>query len=424
MNHQLNSRDTPIRLPLDFDRIAKVFDTELADIALQAEISGYGSDRIRWIQQSLNKILGLRLAVDGVIGTQTRSAIRTFQKQRGLVVDGVVGANTEKALRNAFGQTPGASTASGYLPSSTRLRFEYSVAIGDWREAFLTLNGLNMHEMLRALDNLSHGNRSQLLSQRENFLRLVNMPRIDYAIKVVQTRQLPTVAPGDLAATGQVQTATDFLQAQSTDWTRIPANERMVYVMRRLIQNYGFPANGAAGLVGNLWAESGLIPNRIEGSSTSTPMKALDFNRRIINFTVDQIMNRNKPQGPKLPGVGLAQWTTPSRRTGLFRYSYRGRQLGAAILFHMDAQIDYLVNELSNKYRQVYNLLMNSNVVLEAACDEVVYSFETPGAILAPPDPISGRRRRLPRNDHRVQEVFRRRRKFARQALSLYRGGP
>ena len=69
--------------------------------ALEAEASNSGTEHIRWVQQSLNKILGLRLAVDGVMGAQTRSAIRSFQQRRGLVADGVVGAKTESALLSA-----------------------------------------------------------------------------------------------------------------------------------------------------------------------------------------------------------------------------------------------------------------------------------------------------------------------------------
>ncbi len=44
-----------------------------------------------------------------------------------------------------------------------------------------------------------------------------------------------------------------------------------------LIDDYGFPLNGAAGIVGNLDAESGLLPNRVEGSDWRTPMRSLVF---------------------------------------------------------------------------------------------------------------------------------------------------
>lgn len=61
---------------------------------------------VRWVQQSLNKILGLHLTVDGVIGTLTHNAIRNFQKRQGLAVDGVVGPQTENALTVAGAGLP------------------------------------------------------------------------------------------------------------------------------------------------------------------------------------------------------------------------------------------------------------------------------------------------------------------------------
>jgi peptidoglycan hydrolase-like protein with peptidoglycan-binding domain len=60
-----------------------------------------GSERVRWIQDSLNRILGLRLLVNGIMGPETRSAVRSFQKQKGLPVTGIVGPDTEKALLDA-----------------------------------------------------------------------------------------------------------------------------------------------------------------------------------------------------------------------------------------------------------------------------------------------------------------------------------
>ncbi len=68
---------------------------------------------IRWVQASLNKILGIKLAVDGISGPKTRSAVRTFQSQRGLSVDGIVGPQTERVLIAAgVGGPPSSSTTS------------------------------------------------------------------------------------------------------------------------------------------------------------------------------------------------------------------------------------------------------------------------------------------------------------------------
>ncbi|MCI5158211.1 MAG: hypothetical protein D3906_07165 [Candidatus Electrothrix sp. AUS1_2] len=104
---------------------------------------------------------------------------------------------------------------SGYAPSLTRQRFEEAAARSNWREAFLNLNGLNMFEMLRALNGLVRERRDALMNQSWNFRGIVNMPRIEYAMKVVQTRNLPSTAPGDLAATGQVQAAIEFLKEKT-----------------------------------------------------------------------------------------------------------------------------------------------------------------------------------------------------------------
>jgi flagellum-specific peptidoglycan hydrolase FlgJ len=55
-----------------------------------------------------------------------------------------------------------------------------------------------------------------LLNQRETYRDMVNMPRIEYAAAVVETGRLPAAAPGDLAETGQVQTAAEFLQERGS----------------------------------------------------------------------------------------------------------------------------------------------------------------------------------------------------------------
>lgn len=61
---------------------------------------------VRWAQNALNKVLGLRLAIDGRVGTQTRSAVRRFQQDRGLPVNGRMGPETARALIAAGADRP------------------------------------------------------------------------------------------------------------------------------------------------------------------------------------------------------------------------------------------------------------------------------------------------------------------------------
>jgi hypothetical protein len=82
-----------------------------------AEPSAEGSEHVRWVQSSLNQILGLRLPVDGVMDAATRSAVRSFQQREGLPVDGIVGPDTERALIAArSGKSPQAGAPTPAEP--------------------------------------------------------------------------------------------------------------------------------------------------------------------------------------------------------------------------------------------------------------------------------------------------------------------
>ncbi|WP_446220673.1 phage tail tip lysozyme [Micromonospora sp. IBHARD004] len=187
---------------------------------------------------------------------------------------------------------------------------------------------------------------------------------------------------------------------------------RAVRVMELLVRRYGYPVNGAAGLVGNLIAESGVIPERIEGSAEGTPMRAADFSGRVRTFTPDEIRDRDYTRrlGPKLPGVGIAQWTSRNRRAGLFSHSLQGRRPGSAILSDLDAQVDYLVTELRRDYGQVDATLRSPGITVDRASDVVLLRFERPAVVVngQPGDPA-------------VQQALARRRAHGARALAAYR---
>lgn len=74
------------------------------------------TEYVRWVQHSLNQVLGLRLPVSGAMNPQTRSALRRFQKERGLPEDGIAGPETEKALIDAkAGSAPAAPATDAEL---------------------------------------------------------------------------------------------------------------------------------------------------------------------------------------------------------------------------------------------------------------------------------------------------------------------
>ncbi|MGD8681338.1 MAG: peptidoglycan-binding protein [Lysobacterales bacterium] len=54
---------------------------------------------IVWLQESLNKLLGTRLQVDGRFGEKTRDVVKRFQKENGLQVDGIPGPITKSKIK-------------------------------------------------------------------------------------------------------------------------------------------------------------------------------------------------------------------------------------------------------------------------------------------------------------------------------------
>jgi hypothetical protein len=190
----------------------------------------------------------------------------------------------------------------------------------------------------------------------------------------------PTAMPG---FSDRVVNAINGLATDS--WPSASRDDRMLHVMDLLVDVHGFPVNGAAGLVGNLSAESGLIPSRIEGSAEATPLRAADFDGHVRDFTPYEVQYRSKSEklGPKLPGAGLAQWTSKSRRDAFFAQ-------GRDILFDLDGQVSFLVHELRSSFAGVNTAINAPSVTVQHAADVVLESFEAP----ADPEASRAARRR------------------------------
>ena len=85
------------------------------------------SEKLRWgsrggavsdLQSALNNS-GANLAVDGVFGPRTDSAVRDYQSSNGLLVDGVVGPETRGSLNGAASAPSGGTSAPASSSSSS-----------------------------------------------------------------------------------------------------------------------------------------------------------------------------------------------------------------------------------------------------------------------------------------------------------------
>ena len=125
-------------------------------------------------------------------------------------------------------------------------------------------------------------------------------------------------------------------------------------------------AYGVAGLMGNLYAESGLRSNNLQnayekklGMSDEQYTSAVDSGR-YTNFVKDAA------------GFGLAQWTYWSRKQNLLNYA---KSVGASI-GDLSMQLEFLVTELRG-YPMLMSTLLQAKSVKEAS-DAVLTKYERP----------------------------------------------
>lgn len=71
--------------------------------------------QIKTVQQKLKNWGYYTGSVDGIYGTKTKSAVKSFQRKNGLAVDGIVGKQTAKALGMNLSSTTTQTSSDKYL---------------------------------------------------------------------------------------------------------------------------------------------------------------------------------------------------------------------------------------------------------------------------------------------------------------------
>lgn len=131
------------------------------------------------------------------------------------------------------------------------------------------------------------------------------------------------------------------------------------------LKEQGLSDAGAAGLMGNLYAESGLSPTNLQNSYE----KKLGYTDASYTSAVDNGSYTNFVRDSA--GYGLAQWTYWSRKEALLAYvKAAGKSVG-----DLDTQLGFLIKELTS-----YGLLsaLKTATSVKAASDLVLVQFEKP----------------------------------------------
>lgn len=131
----------------------------------------------------------------------------------------------------------------------------------------------------------------------------------------------------------------------------------------------GLTPYGAAGLMGNIDAESALISINLQDSCQGR----LKCNDETYVALVDSGVYTKEQFVYDQAGFGLCQWTYWTRKKALYEYAKStGRSIG-----DLEMQLEYLFIELQKSFSKVLNVLKTATSVMEAS-NIVLMEFECP----------------------------------------------
>ena len=129
----------------------------------------------------------------------------------------------------------------------------------------------------------------------------------------------------------------------------------------------GLSAHGAAGLMGNLYAESGLVPTNLQNTyEKSLGMTDVEYTAAVDAGTYTNFVKDSA-------GYGLAQWTYWSRKEALLKYAQNAK----ASIGDLETQLLFLWKELSESYASVLSTLKSATSI-RTASDAVLTKYERP----------------------------------------------
>lgn len=163
-----------------------------------------------------------------------------------------------------------------------------------------------------------------------------------------------------------------------------------VCAVYRVLRNGGASHNGAVAVIANLYSESGVCADRVEGLWVQRMDEKKRFEvtwkRPVYKFYTENdatfkwlimsgVMDLDEflyPLGGKQYGFGLAQWTSCGRKRRLVEYCG-----GLHNIFDFEKQCEFLLKELKESYASVWGYVV-SNASTGAICDVVLQKYESP----------------------------------------------
>lgn len=184
----------------------------------------------------------------------------------------------------------------------------------------------------------------------------------------------------------------------------IKETSTLLYV-NSYLKSKGVTVNGRAGVLGNMYAESGIRTNNLQNSCE----KKWNCTDESYTSNVDAGTWTDPIKGNNFvfdsAGYGLCQWTSSGRKSGLYSTKIK---LGLSIS-DPKVQCEWLYEELTTKYKSVWKVLTDENASIEDCAGAFVVKFEVPASVL--------------KDEATKQKTINTRTKYATEIYELYLKG-
>lgn len=145
-------------------------------------------------------------------------------------------------------------------------------------------------------------------------------------------------------------------------------NESAIIPITSYMRSKGITDKGIAGLLGNLYVESGMFPNNLQNSyNKSLNMTDEEYTMAVDNGSYNEFATDRA-------GYGIYQLTSSGRKQGYLDYAHSKN----VSISDLQTQIEYLYKELALSYKNVLNVLVDENSTISDCARIVMTKFERP----------------------------------------------
>ena len=181
-----------------------------------------------------------------------------------------------------------------------------------------------------------------------------------------QSTGMESIITGDIPSIGKSETNSSTATTTYAPYVGDNAEKIIWKTLYNSIRN----AYGVAGVMGNMRAESGLVPYRMEGDIGDTNFtKSKKYTGRVNNGEISRYQFSHDAVG-----YGLVQWTWYSYKQELYDYAKKqGKSVG-----DLTIQLQFLISVLSSgEFKSLWNTLRSAKSVAEAS-NAFLLQFERP----------------------------------------------